>query len=48
MVAEARRSSGDAEIAFPVIEGRAENLAADLGPLDLITVAGRRIGWIGW
>jgi cyclopropane fatty-acyl-phospholipid synthase-like methyltransferase len=45
MVAEARRSAAEAEIAFPVIEGRAEDLAADLGPFDLITV-GRALHWM--
>jgi ubiquinone/menaquinone biosynthesis C-methylase UbiE len=45
MVAEARRSAGDAEIAFSVIEGRAEDLATDLGPFDLITV-GRALHWM--
>ena len=45
MVAEARRSAEDAEIAFPVIEGRVEDLAADPGPFDLITV-GRALHWM--
>jgi SAM-dependent methyltransferase len=45
MVAEARRSAAEADIAFPVIEGRAEDLAADLGAVDLITV-GRALHWM--
>jgi SAM-dependent methyltransferase len=45
MVAEARRAAAEAGIAFPVIEGRAEDLSADLGPFDLITV-GRALHWM--
>ena len=45
MVAEARRAAAEAEIAFPVIEGRAEDLAADCGPFDLITI-GRSLHWM--
>jgi ubiquinone/menaquinone biosynthesis C-methylase UbiE len=45
MVAEALRSAAEAKIAFPVIEGRAEDLAADLSPFDLVTV-GRALHWM--
>ena len=45
MVAEARRSAAEAKMTFPVIEGRAEDLAADLGPFDLITI-GRALHWM--
>jgi ubiquinone/menaquinone biosynthesis C-methylase UbiE len=45
MVAEARRLSAEAKIVLPVIEGRAEDLPADLGPFDLMTI-GRALHWM--
>lgn len=45
MVAEARRAAAAARLEFPVIEGRAEDVAADLGPFDLVTI-GRALHWM--
>jgi len=45
MVIEARRAAAAAQIAFPVICGRAEDVAAQLGPFDLVTI-GRALHWM--
>jgi len=45
MLGEARRAAANAKIRFPVIEGRAEDVAAELGPFDLITI-GRALHWM--
>jgi ubiquinone/menaquinone biosynthesis C-methylase UbiE len=45
MVVEARRAAAAAQITFPVIDGRAENIAAELGPFDLVTI-GRALHWM--
>jgi ubiquinone/menaquinone biosynthesis C-methylase UbiE len=45
MVAEARRAAAESNVPFPIIEGRAEDLAADLGPFDLATI-GRALHWM--
>ena len=41
MAAEARRAAVAANVASPVIEGRAEELDVGLGPFDLITIGPR-------
>jgi SAM-dependent methyltransferase len=45
MIAEARRAAAAAKVAFLLIEGRAEDVAADLGPFDLVTI-GRALHWM--
>ncbi len=45
MVVEARHAAAAAQITFPVINGRAENVAAELGPFDLVTI-GRALHWM--
>jgi ubiquinone/menaquinone biosynthesis C-methylase UbiE len=45
MVAEARSAGAAANIPFPVLEGRAEDLAADMGTFDLVTI-GRALHWM--
>jgi ubiquinone/menaquinone biosynthesis C-methylase UbiE len=45
MVVEARHAAAAAQITFPVINGRAENIAAELGRFDLVTV-GRALHWM--
>jgi ubiquinone/menaquinone biosynthesis C-methylase UbiE len=45
MAAEARRAAVAANVALPVIEGRAEELDIGLGPFDLITI-GRALHWM--
>jgi len=45
MIAEARRAAAAARIEFPVIEGRAEDVPADLGRFDLVTI-GRALHWL--
>jgi len=45
MVAEARRAAVAANVALPLIEGRAEKLDVGLGPFDLITI-GRALHWM--
>jgi len=45
MLAEARRAGARAQIEFPVIEGRAEDVAAEWGPFDLVTI-GRALHWM--
>jgi ubiquinone/menaquinone biosynthesis C-methylase UbiE len=45
MVAEARHAAAASQIDFPVINGRAENVAAELGPFDLVTI-GRALHWM--
>jgi ubiquinone/menaquinone biosynthesis C-methylase UbiE len=45
MAAEARRAAVAANVALPVIEGRAEELDMGLGPFDLITI-GRALHWM--
>src|SRR6201996_3336688 len=45
MAAEARRAAALADVALPVIAGRAEELPAGLGPFDLITI-GRALHWM--
>jgi SAM-dependent methyltransferase len=45
MVREARRAAAAAQIEFSVVEGRAEDLSADVGPFDLVTI-GRALHWM--
>jgi ubiquinone/menaquinone biosynthesis C-methylase UbiE len=45
MVAEARRAAAAANIALPMIEGRAKDIAAHLGPFDIVTI-GRALHWM--
>ncbi|MGH6982950.1 MAG: class I SAM-dependent methyltransferase [Stellaceae bacterium] len=45
MIAEARRAAAAAKVKFPVIEGRAEDVPADLGPFDLVAI-GRALHWL--
>ena len=45
MVVEARRAAVAAKINLPIIEGRAENLTADVGRFDVITI-GRALHWM--
>jgi ubiquinone/menaquinone biosynthesis C-methylase UbiE len=45
MVAAARKAAQQAEVAFPVLNGRAEDLDADLGPFDIVTI-GRALHWM--
>ncbi len=45
MVAAARQAAAEAIIRFPVIEVRAEDVAAELGPFDLATI-GRALHWM--
>lgn len=45
MVAVARAAIAEAHLQCPIIEGRAEDLAADLGPFDLATI-GRALHWM--
>ena len=45
MVAAAQEAAAKAETPFPIVEGRAEDVAAELGPFDLVTI-GRALHWI--
>lgn len=45
MIAEARRAAAAAKVEFPLLEGRAEDVPADLGPFDLIAI-GRALHWL--
>jgi len=45
MIAEARRAAATAKVKFPVIDGCAEDVPADLGPFDLVTI-GRALHWM--
>lgn len=45
MAAEARRTAAEAGIAFPVVDGRVEDVAADFGRFDLMTI-GRALHWL--
>lgn len=45
MLVEARHAAAAAQIAFPLIEGRAEDVAAAPGPFDLVTI-GRALHWM--
>jgi SAM-dependent methyltransferase len=45
MIAEARRAASFAGVPLSIIEGRAEDLAADLGRFDLVTI-GRALHWM--
>jgi ubiquinone/menaquinone biosynthesis C-methylase UbiE len=45
MVAAARKAAVKAHIPFPIVEGRAEDVAAELGPFDLATI-GRALHWM--
>lgn len=45
MVVEARRAAAAAKTDWPVIEARAEDLTADVGRFDLITI-GRALHWM--
>lgn len=45
MIAEARRAAAAARVEFRVIEGRAEDVPADLGPFDLVAI-GRALHWL--
>jgi SAM-dependent methyltransferase len=45
MVAAAHEAAAEAHVRFPIIEGRAEDVAADLGRFDLVTI-GRALHWM--
>jgi ubiquinone/menaquinone biosynthesis C-methylase UbiE len=45
MIAEARKAAARAGVTFPVLNGRAEDLGADLGPFDVVTI-GRALHWM--
>ena len=45
MIAEARRAAAAAKVEFPLIEGRAEDVPAALGPFDLVAI-GRALHWL--
>jgi len=45
MLAEAREAAAQAGVTFPVLHGRAEDLGADLGPFDVVTI-GRALHWM--
>jgi ubiquinone/menaquinone biosynthesis C-methylase UbiE len=45
MLAQARKAAEQAEIAFPIRLGRAEDLDANQGPFDLVTI-GRALHWM--
>lgn len=45
MVAEATRAAVEAGVTFPIILGRAEEVGADLGTFDLVTI-GRALHWM--
>ena len=45
MVAAARKAATQARVAFPVLNARAEDLGADLGPFDVVTI-GRALHWM--
>ena len=45
MVAEARRAAALAGVPLAIIEGRAEDLGADVGSFDLVTI-GRALHWM--
>ncbi|HEV2162200.1 MAG TPA: class I SAM-dependent methyltransferase [Stellaceae bacterium] len=45
MIAEARRAAAAARVEFRLLEGRAEDVPANLGPFDLVTI-GRALHWL--
>lgn len=45
MIAEAQRAAAAARVKFLLLEGRAEDVPADLGPFDLVTI-GRALHWM--
>jgi len=45
MLAAAREAAGRASQAFTLIEGKAEDLAGDVGPFDVVTI-GRALHWM--
>jgi ubiquinone/menaquinone biosynthesis C-methylase UbiE len=45
MVAEARKAAEQARVTFPVLQGRAEDLGADVGLFDVVTI-GRALHWM--
>lgn len=45
MIAEAERAAAEAGVTFPIVLGRAEEVGADLGSFDLVTI-GRALHWM--
>lgn len=45
MLAEARANAAEAGVALPLIAGRTEDLPADIGPFDIVTI-GRALHWM--